>query len=96
MKDILLLFSLGEVAKADRFGDITSIDSAAVIMLDRIITIILTLLPNSRNLRVPTRGLFFTPLNDADIRDDDIFSERDTENQIKVWIDYSSKLRDVN
>ncbi len=83
VKAIFVPFSPGEVANASWFGDSggsSSISSAAMKMLDRIIILTIIVLPNSIKLYA-LAVVVITFFSDANNRDDnDIFSERDIEN----------------
>ena len=84
VKAIFVPFSPGEVANASWFGDSgsgsSSIGSATMKMLDRIIILTIIVLPNSIKLYA-LAVVVITFFSDANNRDDnDIFSERDTEN----------------
>ena len=81
VKAIFVPFSPGEVANASWFGDSgsSSIVSAAVKMLDRIIILTIIVLPNSRKL-CALAVVVITFFSDANNRDDGIILRRDTEN----------------
>jgi hypothetical protein len=81
VKAIFVPFSPGKVANVDWFENVTSIGSAAIKILDGIITwTIIVTLPNCTKL-CALEVVVVTFFSDANNRDDnDIFSERDTEN----------------